>query len=585
MHAHPQPPVLPLILLLALGASLGAAEYFLSPTGNDGNAGTSIGAPLKSWSAANARLAPGDVLTLLDGTYPTGEITVSGTAGAWITVRAKNRRVPLISLAESARLNPGNGGVVEWNGLLLADVAYVKVVGLSVRGWNPSNQIVSSGHGICIQGSHHIVVEDCRIRDCSGSGISGSPEYWTTSGLVNGPLDFITITGNEVSGCAFWNQYQTHGISLWKCHSAGLGADPSGFNCVIRNNIAYANENKVGPWGGPVSGATDGNGIILDCNNDNAYPHATLVEGNLVFANGGRGIHALRSDRVTARYNTCWKNNTRDLDGTWKQGELNADGSAHFHAHDNIAVANTHAWASALSLHSFGGAVPGAVLTRNLISGAREVDGTVALSESGTITGDPLLVAPSADPTVADFRLQAASPAVDAADATPAPAADLAGVSRPQGAANDLGAYERVSAVADTTPPPKPAAPGTTSTTSAMPTFSGVTEAWATVGIFDNGVLIATVTADGAGAWSYTPAPPLPPGSHAIRVTATDAAGNTSPSSNAVHLVVPAAGAASGSAPASVPGADGSGGCGAGSAIALLAVVLALGLKSRNRPR
>lgn len=142
-----------------------------------------------------------------------------------------------------------------------------------------------------------------------------------------------------------------------------------------------------------------------------------------------------------------------------------------------------------------------------------------------------------------------------------------------------------VTAPGDTTPPAKPAAPATTSTTSATPTLSGLTEAWATVRIFDNGVLIATLNADGAGAWSWTPSPPLDPGSHSIRVTAADAAGNTSPSSNAVHILVSDPAAAPGGSPGGGPDSDADGACGAGSALALLAAFTVLGLHPRRRCR
>ncbi|MGA2619665.1 MAG: right-handed parallel beta-helix repeat-containing protein [Thermoguttaceae bacterium] len=433
------------VLIVALSSSAQAAEWFVSPLGNDTtNFGKSETSAFQTIAKAETALAPGDTLTLLDGTYPVVAVTRSGAPNAWITVRAKNPRKAILSLELSARQNPGNPGLLERNCLSLANVSYVKVIGLSVQGWNPKHATVSSGHGINVQGCHHILIRGCRVKDCSGSGISGSPEWWTGPNKVNGPLDFITIEDNEVSGCAFWNQYQCHGISLWKAHSAGFGADPSGFNCVIRRNISYGNENKVGPWGGPVAKATDGNGVILDCNNDNAYPHATLVEGNLVFNNGGRGIHVLRSDNVTARYNTSWHNNRCRLDGTWKQGELESDGSAKFHAEDNIAAGNTNAWSAALALHSLGPAVPGVVLKNNLLFAAREVDRRVAVTETGTLRADPRLVNPGADPAVANFRLQAGSPAIHAADATPAPSPDLAGTIRPQGPANDLGAYKFV---------------------------------------------------------------------------------------------------------------------------------------------
>jgi hypothetical protein len=44
---------------------------------------------------------------------------------------------------------------------------------------------------------------------------------------------------------------------------------------------------------------------------------------------------------------------------------------------------------------------------------------------------------------VANFHLQPGSPALNAANSTPAPSPDLAGITRPQGGKNDLGAYEQ----------------------------------------------------------------------------------------------------------------------------------------------
>jgi hypothetical protein len=148
--------------------------------------------PFQSMFKANSVLAPGDTLILRDGAYPVGAITKSGAPNAWITVRAKNPRKAILSLELSARQNPRNPGSLEWNGLSLANVFYIKVIGLSMQGWNPKHAAVSSGHGINIQGCHHILIRDCRVKDCSGSGISGSPKWWTGPNKVNGPLDFIT---------------------------------------------------------------------------------------------------------------------------------------------------------------------------------------------------------------------------------------------------------------------------------------------------------------------------------------------------------------------------------------------------------
>ena len=71
-------------------------------------------------------------------------------------------------------------------------------------------------------------------------------------------------------------------------------------------------------------------------------------------------------------------------------------------------------------------------------------------------------------------------------------------------------------------------------------TLAGTTDAGAAVAVYDltgfitSGgssppVLLATVTADASGTWSYTPS--LPDGPHAFMVEATDVAGNVRDSS------------------------------------------------------
>ncbi|MDX6020939.1 Ig-like domain-containing protein [Scandinavium sp. V105_16] len=75
-------------------------------------------------------------------------------------------------------------------------------------------------------------------------------------------------------------------------------------------------------------------------------------------------------------------------------------------------------------------------------------------------------------------------------------------------------------------------------TDDARPAISGTSEANASVKIYDGGNLVTTVTADGNGAWSWTPTSALTQGSHLITVTATDAAGNVSLSSNSFTFVV-----------------------------------------------
>lgn len=76
------------------------------------------------------------------------------------------------------------------------------------------------------------------------------------------------------------------------------------------------------------------------------------------------------------------------------------------------------------------------------------------------------------------------------------------------------------------------------STNDTLPTLNGTAEANSTVSIFDNGALVATVTANANGNWSWTPTTALGQGSHAYSVSAADAAGNVSAASQPTTIIV-----------------------------------------------
>ncbi|WP_202306893.1 BapA/Bap/LapF family large adhesin [Dryocola clanedunensis] len=75
-------------------------------------------------------------------------------------------------------------------------------------------------------------------------------------------------------------------------------------------------------------------------------------------------------------------------------------------------------------------------------------------------------------------------------------------------------------------------------TNDARPTLNGTAEAGSTVSIYDNGLLLTTVTANGSGSWTYTPTAALSQGNHSFTLSATDPAGNTSATSLPAAIVV-----------------------------------------------
>ncbi|HUE92432.1 MAG TPA: Ig-like domain-containing protein, partial [Pseudomonas sp.] len=77
------------------------------------------------------------------------------------------------------------------------------------------------------------------------------------------------------------------------------------------------------------------------------------------------------------------------------------------------------------------------------------------------------------------------------------------------------------------------------STNDTQPTLSGAgAEANSTVNIYDNDVLLGSVTADASGNWSYTPVTALTDSSHALSVSNVDAAGNEGPQSTPISFAV-----------------------------------------------
>jgi hypothetical protein len=91
------------------------------------------------------------------------------------------------------------------------------------------------------------------------------------------------------------------------------------FNQVIAWNAVSNNYQ-----GCTTLGNTDGNGIIIDtfnvtkCNaNMVDYPNATLVAFNVVYNNGGGGVHVFASTHVTVANNSVFYNNSDPTQEAW----------------------------------------------------------------------------------------------------------------------------------------------------------------------------------------------------------------------------------------------------------------------------
>ncbi len=421
--------------------------YYVSGTGDDGADGLSEHTALRTLQQAAGLTRPGDQVLVMDGTYTKAgpgtnvlDITTGGRPDAYITWSAYPGHRPVI------RVGDNYGGI-------RTSVPYVVIEGFTVQGRVPeldateaqrlatgtdadaalgNTTYTSAGIASYPAGEdrpHHLIIRYNHVFDNPGAGI-----------FSNGS-DYVRIEDNLVHDNSDYSPYATSGISFYQSTAVDASTE---VKMWVRGNVTYRNENKVPFWYSSSDPAqrtiSDGNGIIIDdarhsqAGDDDPgdgggpYVGAFLIENNLSFANGGRGLNVFSSDDVVARNNTFYGN-----------GRTAGLTELQVYAADAVRLeANVVAAGEDREFLSTGEAT-NVQYTNNLLDGGSS--GTYPQPADNLTGQDPLFVAVGTDPSQADFELQPASPAVDA-QTVASPARDLQGTSRPQGAAADLGAYE-----------------------------------------------------------------------------------------------------------------------------------------------
>lgn len=302
------------LLLLVPGLGLAQSNFYVSPTGNNNNAGT-LAAPWRNVQYGLDLLSTHDTLNLLTGTY--AEKVVISVSG--ITLRNHAGHSPVLD---------GQGLTTQNSLIEIRDISNVTVQGLELQ-----NNIQPDAQGILIQGDcHDITVQSCSIHDIhfsanpsaavdSTTNAQGIIVYGTTpfgpatniklldnhlyncrigysEGIaVNGNVDGFEIAGNFVHNltnigidcighegtCPVPNNDQarngvvrdnivTQCVSNYAI-SAGIYID-GGRNIIIENNTTYFN----------------GYGIEVGCENVGKETDGILVRNNLIYENEFSGI-------------------------------------------------------------------------------------------------------------------------------------------------------------------------------------------------------------------------------------------------------------------------------------------------------
>ena len=276
--------------------------YYLSPTGSDANNGLS---PSAAWLSPNHSLNCGDVISAAAGSYSNANFYT----GRWGTV------------------NCPAGNNVAW--LRCATFDTCKIAGTSnqgmwvdksywgVEGWEITTS-ASDLYGTCFIAQpnyatpveiHHIIFANDIANGCSQSGFAV-----VNHGAVS--VDYFAVVGSVAYNASQGSGTCASGISVYQPVQSDSVA---GTHIYIAGNVSYGNlEPSICNGTSP----TDGEGIILDTFDGSQgglptpYAAQAVVENNLVFNNGGKGIEVFNNSagsahaKIYIEQNTSWANLT-----------------------------------------------------------------------------------------------------------------------------------------------------------------------------------------------------------------------------------------------------------------------------------
>jgi Malectin domain len=408
-------------------------NFFVSVGGssasNCGSSGTPCGSIQNANDASNiggtgGPLTGGDCVNVAAGTYNTTGTIVLSRSGTNAAQNAQGLLTGYIAYIGA----PNHGSIINYTqdtgGAGINPTGnYTALDGFDLNG----NSLLGTsiyGQG----GSHHHWVLNNLAHDSGGGGIG-----------FGGGGDYFFAYHNEVYNTSWSAPNAQSGMGVFEPIGADqtplgfttLPADTQTFHIQFVGNVMHensCNQAAVGLAGGHDCGThTDGNGIILDdfsnyqrsgCNNPTntcRYLFNSLVEGNVAYHNGGRGIYALGGAYMTF-INNIGYDNCHDLGAGC--GDITYI-ACHSCTWDNNIAWTTFSGSNAIVFNASGAEDDGNVFTNNLsFDGtpghlAYTVDPAYAAAFPGN---NPLL---GKDPKLAnapaqDFHLLPGSPALGA---------------------------------------------------------------------------------------------------------------------------------------------------------------------------
>ena len=481
------------ILTMLLSSSAWATDWYVNgDTGIDGpgsncdavgNTRGTSSAPFKNTWCSQHHAKAGDTVHLQPtiAPYPAISINMSGDDGNPVTFTGDN-------VAKITNNPTGTGASPRFS------VYIYNSSNIVLKNFDISGDSSVSTTCVFVTLSNNFVISGNTIHGCGNVGIQTVK------------TDMFTISNNTVYGNAYNTNNGTFGsgISILGSSNPAVGilstdtgqiistdtgallsTSPemctTGYRIVITGNIIYGNYNTPrtqSSCGGSLNSScvctglacssygydTDGNGIIIDRNDGSTTTHVTyggrtLITNNVIFGNGGRGVHVYLSGNVDVFNNTSYNNNQ----DPYEAAPSHAGEYTFASAYGINRVFNNIAY----SQNNYPTSYPSTPSTTNLASAIRcynssgtfsygnNVDYNVtntpaydvitsgcnaATNAGGQVWGDPLFLTPSLIPGTANFKISGSSPAVAASLPAYSPLTDITGIVR--GASPSSGAYQ-----------------------------------------------------------------------------------------------------------------------------------------------
>ncbi len=417
--------------------------YYVDPTaGNDANTGLSENEAFQTTQKAVSVTQPGDTVYFMNGTYihpgsSTASLNImrSGTPDKWITYKAYPGHSPLIQ---------SNGA---WQAIRI-DANYIIVDGFRVRGFRdqvPFDEAEAAHIDFQNGGGLVTHIHNSGISTRAFNIVRNNEVFGFGGGGIEVVEDSVIIENNTVYDNGHYSPVGHSGISVYEpvnVDGTNIGLEGDKYKIIVRGNISHSNYNLFTCSCLAFAKVTDGNGIIVDKTGD--YANWILVANNIVFNNGGSGIHAYQASNVDIVNNASY-HNAQHPD---TQGEIYSRRSNNINIINNVMYAQEDK--TVTSLH------PGNNITYDYnvyYDGGNSAD-VPTIRGPHDIVADPMYVNPTLDPDTISLQLLPGSPALHNGSSAFLPMDDFTGIARISGQV-DRGAYEITEGYVPATPTPE----------------------------------------------------------------------------------------------------------------------------------